>query len=67
MSSFEDSNNPGYDDLIGKPVGKPKDLTVKFARKPMDTPHATSVPSFEETNNPGYDDLIRKPVVKPKI
>lgn len=58
MSSFEDSNNPGYDHLIGSPAAQTKKQTVKTVKKTVDPLSDTSVPSFEESNRPGFDSMI---------
>lgn len=58
MSSFEDSNNPGYDHLMGEPASEAKGPTVKSTKNIVDALPATSIPSFEESNGPGYDSLI---------
>lgn len=70
MPSFEDSNNPGYDDLMGKPEAPAQNQPVKSAKTPVkandrtgissasSSSSAASTPSFEETNHPGFDHLI---------
>lgn len=72
MPSFEDSNNPGYDDLMGKPEAPAPNQPVKSAKTPVkandrtgiyspsssSSSSAASTPSFEETNHPGFDPLI---------
>jgi hypothetical protein len=64
MPSFEETNNPGYDDLFNNStVYPPKDdknivSEVEFVN--------TGLPSFEETNKPGYDQVFNSGIKKKK-
>lgn len=58
LPSFEETNNPGYDDVFNSQ----SNVENKVETEPSNTEESTGLPSFEETNNPGYDDVfnIRK-------
>lgn len=60
MPSFEETNNPGYDDVFNNQSAD-ETKTEKPEQNNIEDGRPVS-PSYEEINNPGYDDVfnIRK-------
>ena len=60
LPSFEETNNPGYDDVFNNQNAN--ETKVQNTEPSKIENGEAGLPSFEETNNPGYDDVfnIRK-------
>lgn len=65
MPSFEETNNPGYDDAfrhednsVANIVNNAPNLDTSLIKKQQIKNQ--QMPSFEETNNPGYDEVFNE-------